>query len=451
MSRLSPAEIEARTPPDRYRFADFLRVAAILIVVFGHWLLLIVRVDDGRLAYDVMLDELDWAPWTTWVFQVMPVFFIVGGYANAKSLRSAREKGTRGTDWLRARAMRLYWPVLPLLVVWTGIAAALAAVGASEETISLSTQVVLVPAWFLTAYLGVVSLAPATYLLHERYGLKALAVMAGCAAVVDFANRLGGVPGIGWSTYLFVWVSVHQIGYVWEAGRLPATAKSRLLMGALGYLALTALVFGLGYDLAMVGAGGTGSFEQTNTTPPSIALLALGIGQLGLLLAVEEPITRWLHRPAVWARVAMMGAVIMTVYLWHMTAMVAVAAAAFPTGIWPPTDGVDLEFWLTRPIWFLALLTALSLLVAAFRRFEKSPHATPTSLPGTRGRIKAALGVLSTAGGLGLLIVGGLYSERGPLGIPIVPLSLLGVGLGALGVIRLRGGRSLGADSPTPD
>ena len=146
MPRLSPSEIAERTPPDRYRFADFLRVAAILVVVFGHWLLLIVRVDDGRLAYDVMLDELDWAPWTTWVFQVMPVFFIVGGYANAKSLQGARQNGTRGTDWLRARAMRLYWPVLPLLVVWTGIAAALAAAGASEEAISLSSQVVLVPA-----------------------------------------------------------------------------------------------------------------------------------------------------------------------------------------------------------------------------------------------------------------------------------------------------------------
>ncbi len=438
MTRLTPDEVNTRTPADRYRYADFLRVAAIVVVVFGHWLLLIVRVDDGRLAYNAMLDEAPATKWLTWAFQVMPIFFIVGGYANALSLRSAKERGVRGTDWLRARALRLYWPLLPLVVVWTLLGMALTVLGKTTDVVSLTTQVVLVPAWFLAAYLGIVSLAPLTYRLHERFGPSALAAMIGIAAVVDFAHRVAGVPHIGWSTYLFVWAAIHQLGYFWQQGRLPSGLPGRLAMGAAGYAALALLVFVAGYELAMVGTGGTGArTDATNTTPPSIALLALGVGQLGFLLAVEKPMTRWLHRPRVWFVVILIGSVIMTVYLWHMTAMVAVAAAAFGMGIWPPTDPYDPVFWLTRPLWFAMLLVALAMLVAAFRRFEQSPDPIPTSLPGTKARIKAAVGVLATGAGLGLMVLGGLHSERWPLGLPLLPLVLFFVGLLSLGVIRL--------------
>jgi peptidoglycan/LPS O-acetylase OafA/YrhL len=435
---LTPEEANARTPADRYRYADFLRVAAILVVVFGHWLLLIVRVDDGRLAYNAMLDEAPATKWLTWAFQVMPIFFIVGGYANALSLRSAQAKGTRGTDWLRARALRLYWPLLPVVVVWTLLGMALTVFGKTTDAVSLTTQVVLVPAWFLAAYLAIVSLAPLTYRLHERFGASALVAMIGIGAVVDLAHRVMGVPYIGWSTYLFVWVAVHQLGYFWQQGRLPSRISRRLMMGAAGYAALVILVFVVGYELAMVGTGGTGArTDATNTTPPSIALFALGIGQLGFLLAIEKPVTRWLHRPRVWFGVILIGSVIMTIYLWHMTAMVAVAAAAFGMGIWPPTDPYDATFWITRPLWFAMLLVALAMLVAAFRRFEQSPDPIPTTLAGAKGRIKAAVGVIATAAGLGLMVLGGLHSERWPLGLPLLPLVLFFIGLIALGVVRL--------------
>ncbi|HET6398544.1 MAG TPA: acyltransferase family protein, partial [Candidatus Thermoplasmatota archaeon] len=298
------------------------------------------------------------------------------------------------------------------------------------------SQVVLVPAWFLAAYLAVVALSPWTYALHKRHGWTALGAMAALAVAVDVASRFGGVPFLGWSTYVFVWAAVHQVGYFWRDGRLPRTVPGRLALAAAGYAALATLVFVAGYPLGMVGANGAGVAEtQTNTTPPSIALAALAIGQLGLLLAIEGPATRWLERPRAWAAVALVGSSIMTVYLWHMSAMVAVAAAVLPGAWWPKAASLDATYWALRPVWLLFLLAVLALLVLAFRRFERAP--TPRAAGASVGAgLVAALGVVLTGAGMAATVLGGLHAPSMPLGIPLVPLGLVLAGLAALGVLR---------------
>ena len=80
-------ERAARTPADRERLADLLRAVAICLVVVGHWLAISVTYQDGRLSGRNALTDLAWAHPVTWLFQVMPVFFVVGGYANSASLR----------------------------------------------------------------------------------------------------------------------------------------------------------------------------------------------------------------------------------------------------------------------------------------------------------------------------------------------------------------------------
>src|SRR5699024_9044956 len=110
--RSRAGRVDAATPESRNRVVDFLRAAAITVVVLGHWTIIAVDPDGGIQPHGV----LDGAAWThplTWIFQVMPIFFLVGGYSNALSWRSARRKDLGYAAWLRTRLRRLGIPLIP--------------------------------------------------------------------------------------------------------------------------------------------------------------------------------------------------------------------------------------------------------------------------------------------------------------------------------------------------
>ena len=425
--RLTAAQIDELTPLNRNRYADLLRLGSIVVVVLGHWLVAVVVRDDGALDAGTLLARVPATQWLTWIFQVMPLFFFVGGYANAAAWRSARSRGLGWADWLRGRARRLLRPVLPLLALWIPLAAALGWLGVPSDLLQLGSQAAFIPAWFLSAYLLVVALVPLTWRLHARYGVAALAVMVAVAALVDVAHD-AGVPLIGWANFLWVWAAIHQLGYFWYEQRLPHRRAAAVALALGGLLALVALTRWGGYPLSLVG---TGVDERSNNSPPTVALVALAMMQIGAILALRAPVERWLARPRVWARVVMGGSVAMTVYLWHMTAMVLVVALTHPTRIWPVTSEVNALWWLLRPLWFALLAAALAGLVMVFARFERSGHPRPRP-----GRIRAAVGLVATTAGIGLLVAGGLHDPSATGNVPLAALGILAVGLGALGVLR---------------
>jgi len=100
--------------------------------------------------------------------------------------------------------------------------------------------------------------------------------------------------------------------------------------------------------------------ELSNTLPPKITLLALGIFQFGLLLALESPMRRALNGLRLWTATVLINSMIMTVYLWHITVMVLFAALLYTMGglglgIEPGTS----EWWWTRPVWIAVLFVLL--------------------------------------------------------------------------------------------
>ena len=94
MSLWSAAATAAnRTPDTRNRYVDFLRAVSIMAVISGHWLIASPFVDAGQISLTSMLAERPWTQWLTWVFQVMPVFFLVGGFANGVSWNPEKRNG----------------------------------------------------------------------------------------------------------------------------------------------------------------------------------------------------------------------------------------------------------------------------------------------------------------------------------------------------------------------
>jgi hypothetical protein len=415
------------TPPERNRVVDLLRAASILVVVFGHWLMAAVTVDDGELVAGHLLVLADWTHPLTWVFQVMPVFFLVGGYANGLSWRSAQRREESYGSWLRSRLRRLTLPVVPLLLFWTGGGWIGLRLGLDWEVLQLASQVALVPTWFLAAYVVIATVAPVGLWIWERWGWWSIVAGIALAGLSDWLSISAGFVPVGFLNYIFVWGTVHQIGYAWLDGTIDERWK-RALMACAG-LAGTLLLVGLGpYPVAMVGLDTT---AITNSYPPRVTLAFLGMFQSGLALLVEGPMRDQMQRRLPWTLVVGVNARIMTLYLWHLTAMVIViglslAVGGFGLGIEP----LGVGWWLSRPVWFLVVGVVTVGMVAIFGRFE-SPVEDPRPAPAWWRPVLAVVGICA---GLGLLAAIGIADDDGLNGL-VLSLPIIGVIIG--GVSRL--------------
>ncbi|NNC91149.1 MAG: acyltransferase, partial [Acidimicrobiia bacterium] len=382
---LSVHELVARTPATRNRYIDLLRVLSIFVVVIGHWLMAVITIDGaGAIQGDNILGLVPWMQYLTWGLQVMPIFFIVGGFANAASWASARDKGGGYGDWLRGRMARLLRPTLVFAAVWTVLTLVFAHVAQlSPETLRVGLTLVAVPVWFLGVYLLVIPLVPVMLRLHDRFGLGVPVASITLAAFVDLLVRDFGFGGFGYVNYLFVWVAVHQLGFFWRDGRTAGRARA-VLVGAFGLVALIVLSGAGLYSRSMLGVPGE---EFGNTQPPTIMLMAVGLFQFGIILLLEEPARRWLQRERVWASVIAANGLAMTVYLWHLPAMAFGVLFAIASGFGLRGDPLTAGWWATRPLWLAGLALITLPLVLVFHRIERRATAPAK----TTGRPVAAV------------------------------------------------------------
>lgn len=368
---------------------------AILTVMFGHWLAASIWLKpDGEIA---LLNSLEWIPyaaWVTWLVQVMPIFFLAGGYANARGLRKVEAGQELRRDWITARARRLFTPVVPLLVVWVLLVVVLRPFVPSE-VVYAGAMSATVPLWFLAVYLSLAAAAPITHAWWKRSGPSTIVVLAAAAIAVDVARFSLDVPGIGWANFLFVWATVHQLGYWWsdrDTGDGIATRTGWTIFAA-ALASLIAVTWIGWYPVAMVGVPGAG---LTNMTPPTFAIAILGITQLGVVLGTQAAVRRLTARPLPWHIVVTVSGVVMTIYLWHLSAMSLVAAAGLFSfdGFFFKVEPGTTTWWITRPIWVAILLVATLALVAVFARFEwRISHAPPPAR-----RRSVTIGMLLIAG-----------------------------------------------------
>lgn len=394
------AEIAARTPESRNRYVDFLRALSILAVISGHWLIAAPYVAGGTLTLTNMLARQPWTQLLTWVFQVMPVFFFVGGYSNGVSWHAARRDGKSYGTWLDARLARLVGPVLPLILLWAVLGAVASQVGARPELIRVASQMALIPVWFLAVYVAVVVLVPVTHAAWRRWGMASFWVLAVVVVLDDLLFFGADLRAVGWLNYGFIWIAVHQLGYAWRDGRLGGVGQT--LLWAVGGLVILVGLVTLGpYPLSMVSVPGQ---DVSNTLPPKLPMLLLGVTQCGVLLTLERPVRRWLERPIPWTGTVLVNGMIMTIYLWHLTASTLVIGLAVVFG----GLGLSIEpggglWWAMRPLWLLSYALGLTALALPFSRFERGGKSSYVAAPW-----RQVSGAALACGGLALLALNGV-------------------------------------------
>jgi hypothetical protein len=176
-----------RCEPGRDIFVDALRTFGVAVVVLLHWSMPVLSYSGGTLVTRNALATPGAFP-ITWIGQVMPLVFFVGGAANAISWRAAARRGTRAPGWLARRLRRLAWPVLPVAAVMIPLPHLLLAVGIPEQPVRVGAHLVGQLLWFLAAYLIPVALTPLMIRVDERCGWRAPAALLMGAVLVDVAR-----------------------------------------------------------------------------------------------------------------------------------------------------------------------------------------------------------------------------------------------------------------------
>ena len=357
------------SPQSRDRFIDAVRGVSLVVVVIWHWSFTILRWEaDGPHATSPLgFTKGMWI--ITWVMQVMPLFFFVGGWANLQAYQRAQARGVTTRKFVTSRLSQLLMPAFVLIGAWWAI---LLGVGALVELKWLAKTVILVlsPLWFAFSYAIVIALFPLFKKLHDRYSYLVIVWLAGCAALVDIARFAHHVQYIGWLNMIIVWGLAHQIGFFYKDLR-DAPRRVHQVMAYGGAFFLIALVWSRIYPGSMVGVPGD---KFSNMAPPSLAIVALVGLQCGLLLLIRPWVEARLER-ARWKRfVELMSTYSMPLYLLHTSGLAVFLIGGYLLNHRKPLEAsVSWEWWAYRPLaillplcvtlpllWLIGLLGKLS-------------------------------------------------------------------------------------------
>ena len=361
-------ELASKTPVERDRYVDFLRAFSIATVVFGHWLIALIHWQGGRISVHNVVGVTRGLWLATWLFQVMPLFFFVGGFSNLKTLESARRGNEGYGEFMRARAVRLLKPAAVFVAVWFVIQAGFHAFGVGEGRWIKLSFLPFGPLWFLLVYLAVVALTPVMLSLHRRHRRGVVAGLVVGAVVVDVARFGADWSWAGYANLALVWLLAHQIGFFYADGSLARAGRTAHALMATGGLAGLVVLTNIGvYPRSMIG---TDVEKVSNMNPPTICIVALTFWLVGLAMLLRPRLSTWLEGKRPWKAVIFANSIIMTAFLWHLSAYLLAIVLLYPVGLGHPTDSTA-SWWLQRPVWILVPAALLAVLVAVFGRLER--------------------------------------------------------------------------------
>jgi hypothetical protein len=356
---MATATIARPATTARDRYVDLLRAGSLLVVVAWHWVFTVVvwKADGPHASNPLGATRGLWL--LTWLLQVMPVFFWVGGFVHAGTYARSRSYGA----FLRKRLGRLVVPAMVAIaaVGALGLAAAQLFPGA---VVARAVVLVLSPLWFLGVYVLLVLATPVAAWAHRRFGEVALVALVGAAALSDVLRFRFGVPFASVLAWVAVWGFAHQLGFDYE--RLVAAPRRFAWCMTLGGLfALVALTTSGHYPRSMVGVPGE---AISNMAPPTICIVALCLLQVGVALLLRPAALRWSERPAASRLVDWVSANSMPLYLWHGVGFAVAYVIVRAAGVVDVPAATTPSWWLQRPLWVVAPILATRPLLALARR-----------------------------------------------------------------------------------
>lgn len=350
----SRGRVAAQTIPAQRDLAlDAARVACLIAVVVLHILLVTLTTDpsSGALRSVMAPTEASWYAPVSWLVQVMPLFFAVGGCASAISWSRQSAEGVSAAAWVRARLLRLVVPATAVWVVLGSVGAVAALAGMPADWASMALQGLGMHLWFVGAYTACLVGVPLLHGLHGRRPALTLAVLVTVCAAIEALRIAVERPWWGLLGFVSIWLTIHQIGFFRHDGSFARASAGRLLaITALSVLALIALT-----ALPWWGEDGLSTLN-----PPTLCMIALGAAQACLLQLCSPALDRLMRRRRVQAVAWVIGSRATTLYLWHLPVIVAVMAVWWLLGGPDPVPGSS-QWWLWRlPLgllcWALILL-----------------------------------------------------------------------------------------------
>ncbi|SCZ61534.1 Acyltransferase family protein [Arthrobacter sp. UNCCL28] len=391
---------------------DVIRSLCLVVVVVLHALMVGVSVGPQGPVLENALDGNPWFSSLSWLVQVMPLFFIAGGFSSVSQWRRMQLRGSTAGDYVRLRLVRLLVPAVVLVAsVGTGLLI-LAVAGVPGEMVETAGYRISQPLWFLAVYLGCSALVPLMASAHGKAGLPTLVGLALAIVAVDTGRLFMELPALGYANLAFVWLFIQQLGFWLADGRV-----GRMSRAARKWIAGLSLVL-----LVHLFASGWYSGDMfSNLNPPTGALALLAIAQLMVFSLAQKRIRRWTERSKAMSLVRLVGSKAMTIYLWHMPVMVSLAGILLMVPVHLPAPGTA-EWWLSRPVWLVAVACALLPVVRRLGRLELVSASSKGPL--THPRI--LLGAVSGVAGVVVLLVDGITPGMAFLSVVLFLCALWG-------------------------
>lgn len=375
---------------------DLVRALCVLGVVLLHSMMVGVTVTDSGPLFANASDGSWWITPLSWVLQVMPLFFVIGGFAGYTSLRRARQRGGTAKEFVAARIHRLVLPAVVTIGVVGIVLTVLLANGVPADLVAIAGYRYGQPLWFLGVFLLCQALLPLFAAAHRRAPWITITLIVAAAVAVDAVRNATGIDGVGFVNLAFVWLALQQLGFFFAEGRIDAlTRRTRIVIGisAVATLVTTFLTGAYSPDLI------------ANINPPTASLLLVGVAHTMLLSILRDRVASWSRLPVPSRFLTFVTPRAMTIYLWHMPVLLAMAGAsavfAMTTGIALPEPS-SVEWWMTRPLWLVTVVTLTAGIAFLLAGIEARRIPTPTP---SAGRLVTASAV-GTVAIVGLLVVG---------------------------------------------